>query len=84
MTVLWFLFDSLPGFASQRNRGGPWLDRGRGRGRGRGGRGRGRGGGGGGSSSGGGGRGKKKPIDKSADDLDKELDNYHAEAMQTS
>ncbi|KAL5573999.1 hypothetical protein UlMin_023596 [Ulmus minor] len=70
----------LAGFASQRNRGGPWLDRGRGRGRGRGGRGRGRGGG----SSSGGGRGKKKPIDKSADDLDKELDNYHAEAMQTS
>lgn len=44
-----------------------------GRGRGRGGGGRGRGGGG----------GKKQPIEKSADELDKELENYHAEAMQT-
>ncbi|GMJ02817.1 interacting with DNA-binding domain of Zn-finger PARP 1 [Hibiscus trionum] len=26
------------------------------------------------------GRGKKKPVEKSADDLDKELENYHAEA----
>ncbi|XP_065849053.1 THO complex subunit 4D-like [Euphorbia lathyris] len=42
-----------------------------GRGRGRGGRGR------------GGGRGKKQPVEKSADELDKELENYHAEAMQT-
>ncbi|KAK4840517.1 hypothetical protein QYF36_010809 [Acer negundo] len=24
-----------------------------------------------------------KPVDKSADELDKELDKYHAEAMQT-
>ncbi|XP_031107085.1 THO complex subunit 4D isoform X1 [Ipomoea triloba] len=49
----------------------------RGRGtRGRGGRGRGRG-------RGRGGQGRKKPVEKSADDLDKELDNYHAEAMQT-
>ncbi|WCJ41609.1 THO complex subunit 4 [Euphorbia peplus] len=31
----------------------------------------------------GGGRGKKQPIEKSADQLDKELENYHAEAMQT-
>ncbi|XP_021640678.1 THO complex subunit 4D isoform X3 [Hevea brasiliensis] len=29
------------------------------------------------------GRGKKQPFDKSADDLDKELESYHAEAMQT-
>lgn len=29
------------------------------------------------------GQGKKKPVDKSADELDKELDKYHAEAMQT-
>ncbi|OMO84832.1 hypothetical protein CCACVL1_10631 [Corchorus capsularis] len=48
-------------------------------GRGSGGRGRGRGRGGGG-----GGRGKKKAIEMSADDLDKDLDNYHAEAMNVS
>ncbi|KAL9425056.1 hypothetical protein AB3S75_032064 [Citrus x aurantiifolia] len=60
---------------------------GRGHGQGQG-RGRGRGGGGGGGGGGGRGRGrgrgqgKKNPVDKSADDLDKELDNYHAEAMQ--
>ncbi|KAL7192651.1 hypothetical protein ACSBR2_024468 [Camellia fascicularis] len=30
-----------------------------------------------------GGRGMKKGMDKSVDDLDKELDNYHAESMQT-
>ncbi|KAE8704256.1 THO complex subunit 4D [Hibiscus syriacus] len=30
------------------------------------------------------GRGKRKPVDKSADDLDKELENYHAEAMNVS
>ncbi|KAJ0099867.1 hypothetical protein Patl1_21236 [Pistacia atlantica] len=53
----------------QSRRGGLRNNRGRGRGRGRGhGRGNGLG---------------KKPVDKSADDLDKELDNYHAEAMQT-
>ncbi|XP_050226677.1 THO complex subunit 4D isoform X2 [Mercurialis annua] len=45
---------------------------GRGRGQLRGGRGQGRLG-----------RGKKPPADKSVDELDKELDNYHAEAMQT-
>ncbi|XP_021895955.1 THO complex subunit 4C-like [Carica papaya] len=28
--------------------------------------------------------GKKKPVEKSADELDKELENYHAEAMNTS
>ncbi|KAK1392021.1 THO complex subunit 4D [Heracleum sosnowskyi] len=31
----------------------------------------------------GGGRGGKKNVDKSADQLDKELESYHAEAMQT-
>ncbi|XP_057501008.1 THO complex subunit 4D-like [Actinidia eriantha] len=30
-----------------------------------------------------GGRGGRKPVDKSADDLDKELENYHAGAMET-
>nr|KJB14103.1 hypothetical protein B456_002G111400 [Gossypium raimondii] len=30
------------------------------------------------------GRGKRKPMEKSADDLDKELENYHAEAMNVS
>lgn len=29
------------------------------------------------------GRGKKQPAEKSVDDLDKELESYHAEAMQT-
>ncbi|KAJ6364571.1 hypothetical protein OIU76_029520 [Salix suchowensis] len=29
------------------------------------------------------GRGKKQPVEKSVDDLDKELESYHAEAMQT-
>lgn len=43
----------------------------RGRGGGRG-RGRGRG------------RGKKDAVEKSADDLDKELETYHAEAMHIS
>ncbi|XP_022749308.1 THO complex subunit 4D-like [Durio zibethinus] len=48
----------------------------------------GRGGGGGGGGRGRGrDRGKKKPMkpmEKSADDLDKELENYHAEAMNIS
>ncbi|XVF87922.1 hypothetical protein PTKIN_Ptkin19aG0007300 [Pterospermum kingtungense] len=45
----------------------------------------GRGGGGAGRGRGRGrGRGKKKPMEKSADDLDKELENYHAEAMNVS
>uniref|UniRef100_A0A2P2L0B6 RRM domain-containing protein n=2 Tax=Rhizophora mucronata TaxID=61149 RepID=A0A2P2L0B6_RHIMU len=44
--------------------------RGRGRGRGQG-QGQGRG------------RGKKQPIEKSADELNKDLENYHAEAMQS-
>ncbi|KAH0983582.1 hypothetical protein GBA52_010759 [Prunus armeniaca] len=30
-----------------------------------------------------GGPGRKKPIDKSVDELDKELDSYHADAMQS-
>ena len=30
------------------------------------------------------GRGRKKPMVKSADDLDKELENYHAEAMNVT
>jgi len=45
----------------------------RARGRGNGGRGR------------GGGRGNgKKPVEKSAADLDKDLESYHADAMNTS
>ncbi|KAI8029997.1 THO complex subunit 4D [Camellia lanceoleosa] len=54
----------------QRNRGD--LMNGRGRGRGRTG-GRGRGGGG----------GRKKAVEKTYDELDKELENYHADAMHT-
>lgn len=49
------------------NRGGMRNDGGRVRGRGRGGR----------------WQGKKKAIVKSADELDKDLEKYHAEAMQT-
>ncbi|XP_042501209.1 THO complex subunit 4C-like [Macadamia integrifolia] len=59
-------------------RGVPWG--GRGLGRSRGGRGRGRGHGRGRGR----GQGRKQPVDKSAEDLDTELDSYHAEAMQTS
>ncbi|XP_057970343.1 THO complex subunit 4D-like [Malania oleifera] len=64
----------------QRNRGALGTSRGgRGRGRGRGhGRGRGRG-----RDRGRGGRGRKPTVEKSADQLDKELENYHAEAMHT-
>ncbi|WCJ25212.1 THO complex subunit 4 [Euphorbia peplus] len=51
--------------------GGGLRNRDRGRGGSRGGRGR------------GGGREKKQPVEKSVDELDKELENYHAEAMQT-
>lgn len=69
--------------SSQGRRGGLRQNsqgRGRGQGQVRGrGRGRGRGGGGGRGHV----QGKKKPVDKSADELDKELDKYHAEAMQT-
>jgi len=71
-------------------RGGGGLRNGRGGGGGGGLR-NGRGGAGGGhlrNAQGGGrgrgrGQGKKQPIEKSADQLDKELENYHAEAMQT-
>ncbi|KAJ8565009.1 hypothetical protein K7X08_001469 [Anisodus acutangulus] len=58
--------------SSQRGRGGFANASGGGRGRGRGGRGR-------------GGRGRKNGVEMSAEDLDKELENYHAnaEAMQT-
>lgn len=61
---------------SRRGGGGPrnGMRNGRGRAQGQGqgqGRGRGRG------------RGKKQPAEKSVDDLDKELESYHAEAMQT-
>jgi THO complex subunit 4 len=45
--------------------------------------GRGRGGGGPPRGRGPTGRGKKKPVEKSAAELDKELENYHADAMQT-
>ncbi|XP_043699410.1 THO complex subunit 4D-like [Telopea speciosissima] len=58
-------------------RGVPWHGRARGRG-GSGGRGRGR------VRGRGRGQGRKQPVEKSSDDLDKELDSYHAEAMQTS
>lgn len=45
-------------------------------------RGRGRGGGGRGRGAG---RGNgKKPVEKSAADLDKDLESYHADAMNTS
>ncbi|KAL3339014.1 hypothetical protein AABB24_027899 [Solanum stoloniferum] len=60
--------------SSQRGHGGLGNASGRGRGRGRGHGRRGRGG-----------RGRKNGIEKSAEDLDKELENYHAsaDAMQT-
>lgn len=59
--------------------------RNRNRGSFRGGRGRGRGAGGRGAGGrGAGGRGwKKGGVEKSAEELDKELENYHAEAMQS-
>ncbi|TQD69573.1 hypothetical protein C1H46_044894 [Malus baccata] len=52
------------------NRNGRGKPRGNGSGSGRG-RGRGRGG-----------EGRKKPVEKSVDELDKELDSYHADNMQ--
>lgn len=64
------------------NRGGFQRGRGRGRGRGSSVRGIGRG-----SVRGigrGRGSGRMQNVEKSADDLDKELDTYHAEAMNTS
>lgn len=48
------------------------------------GRGRGRGSGRSGSSRGRGGRGFWRRVDKSAAELDKELDKYHASAMDAS
>ncbi|XP_038896761.1 THO complex subunit 4D-like [Benincasa hispida] len=71
-------------FPGPSHRGG--LRNGRGRGRGGWNRGQGVGGGGGGRGRGRGrgrGQGRKKPVEKSSDELDKELENYHAEAMQT-
>ncbi|XP_024009536.1 THO complex subunit 4C isoform X1 [Eutrema salsugineum] len=50
----------------------------------RGGRGRGRGQGGGGGRGSKSGRGRKKPVEKSAAELDKDLESYHAEAMNIS
>lgn len=61
------------GFSNQ-SRGGMRNDRARGHERGR---------GGGRSGGRGRGRGKKSTVELSADKLNKELDNYHAEAMQT-
>ncbi|KAB2629936.1 THO complex subunit 4C-like [Pyrus ussuriensis x Pyrus communis] len=52
------------------NRNGRGKPRGSGNGSGRG-RGRGRGG-----------EGRKKPVEKSVDELDKELDSYHVDNMQ--
>ena len=70
---------------SPSHRGG--LRNARGRGRGAWSRGVGLGGGSGGGRGRGRGRGRgqgrKKPVEKSSDELDKELENYHAEAMQT-
>lgn len=62
---------------SRGRRGGPRSGSGRG---GAGGRGRGRGRGG----AGGRGRGRKDAVEKSAEELDKELETYHAEAMNIS
>ncbi|KAL8047027.1 hypothetical protein ABFX02_08G211800 [Erythranthe guttata] len=63
--------------STQRGRGGSNI------GRGGAGGGRGRGGAGGGRGGRGGARWRKKTVEKSADDLDKDLESYHAEAMQT-
>ncbi|CAN0897424.1 THO complex subunit 4C [Linum grandiflorum] len=76
----------MPGRASGQNRRGGFLGGARG---GRRATGRGAGastgrGGGGARGGRGGGRGRgKKPVEKSADQLDKELENYHNEAMQS-
>ncbi|KAH1196740.1 THO complex subunit 4D [Glycine max] len=64
--------------AGRGRRGGPRSGSGRGGGGGRG-RGRGSRGGGGGR-----GRGRKDAVEKSAEELDKELETYHAEAMNIS
>ncbi|XP_077230284.1 ALWAYS EARLY 4 isoform X2 [Tasmannia lanceolata] len=73
-----------PGFGQVAGSGS--FNRGSGRGRGgfqRGGRGRGGRGSGGGRGRGRGG-GRKQPVEKSAEELDKELETYHVEAMNTS
>lgn len=71
-------FKSINGFLNNlfrtRGRGGSNTGRGGRRGRGRGGAASGRG-----DTQ----RWRKKPVEKSADQLDKELETYHAEAMQT-
>ncbi|XP_011007246.1 PREDICTED: LOW QUALITY PROTEIN: THO complex subunit 4D-like [Populus euphratica] len=67
---------------SRRGGGGPRNGMRNGRGRGQG-QGRGRGRGNVLGQGRGRGRGKKQPAEKSVDDLDKELESYHAEAMQT-
>lgn len=70
--------------STQNRQGGPRNTGGRGRGGGRGqGRARGRGQGRGLGQGQGRGQGKKKAVDKSAQQLDKELENYHAESMQS-
>ncbi|XP_052195773.1 THO complex subunit 4D isoform X2 [Diospyros lotus] len=61
--------------SGQRSRGGLRNGRGRGQGQGRAGQGQGQGQGPG--------RGKKRTVEKSADELDKELESYHTDAMQT-
>ncbi|VFQ99682.1 unnamed protein product [Cuscuta campestris] len=66
------VMNGAQGLARPRNGGAPPANWGSGQ-RGQRGRGRGRGGF----------SGRKKGVDKSADQLDKELDSYHAEAMQT-
>lgn len=74
------------GVPAIRNRGAGWGRRGgtrSGNGQGRGGGGRGRGNARGGNTGRGGGRGRGRK-DKSAEELDKELDTYHAEAMNIS
>lgn len=71
--ILVLMINYVVGFCSRSRRGGLGNARGRGRG----------GGGRGGGGRGGGGRGKKKPVEKSAVELDKELDSYHADAMNT-
>jgi len=67
---------NLISFHSWGRRGG--TRSGNGRGRGAGGRGRGNG------RGGGRGRGRKDGVEKSAEELDKELETYHAEAMNIS
>jgi THO complex subunit 4 len=69
--IILFIYDS-----QQNQQGGVTAGRGGFRGRGR--------GNGGGRGNKSGGRGGKKPVEKSAADLDKDLESYHAEAMNIS